>query len=102
MCPIWPLHLIVLYVLALCPLWVICQNVPRLTAVFSPPSIIVKMEEYKYVDVSIEGAIGLRLEPSELGLTSYYLDAVSVRQLRLVLSGATSGAIHRFEEREIL
>lgn len=60
MCPIWPLHLIVLYVLALCPLWVICQNVPRLTAVFSPPSIIVKMDEYKYVDVSIEGS-GLEL-----------------------------------------
>ncbi|KAJ0170814.1 hypothetical protein K1T71_013586 [Dendrolimus kikuchii] len=55
MCPIWPLHLIVLYLLVLCPLWVLCQMAPNLTASFEPSEITVNMEEYEFVNVSITG-----------------------------------------------
>ncbi|CAH0597716.1 unnamed protein product [Chrysodeixis includens] len=55
MCPIWPLHLIILYLLALCPLWVIVQAVPELTASFDPADITVNMDEYHLVNIAIEG-----------------------------------------------
>ncbi|XP_072934755.1 ileal sodium/bile acid cotransporter-like isoform X2 [Epargyreus clarus] len=55
MCPIWPLHLIILYLLALCPLWVICQAAPNLVATFFPSNITVHMNEYQIVNVSIHG-----------------------------------------------
>ncbi|CAH1641493.1 unnamed protein product [Spodoptera littoralis] len=55
MCPIWPLHLIIIYLLALCPLWVICQAVPDLTATFIPDGVTINMNEYTYVNVSVSG-----------------------------------------------
>lgn len=55
MCPIWPLHLIILYVLAICPLWVLCQAAPELTANFVPSIVDINMQEYKYVDVNVQG-----------------------------------------------
>lgn len=55
MCPIWPLHLIILYILALCPLWMICQAAPTLIATFNPDNVLVNMDEYKYVDVAVVG-----------------------------------------------
>nr|XP_021199441.2 ileal sodium/bile acid cotransporter [Helicoverpa armigera]XP_049705115.1 ileal sodium/bile acid cotransporter [Helicoverpa armigera]XP_049705117.1 ileal sodium/bile acid cotransporter [Helicoverpa armigera] len=55
MCPIWPLHLIILYLLALCPLWVICQAVPDLTATFMPANLTVNMNEYEYIDFTVTG-----------------------------------------------
>ncbi|KAJ8709712.1 hypothetical protein PYW08_009716 [Mythimna loreyi] len=55
MCPIWPLHLIILYILALCPLWVLCQSAPNLIATFLPDEISVNMDEYHYVNVTIQG-----------------------------------------------
>ncbi|KAH9643167.1 hypothetical protein HF086_010619 [Spodoptera exigua] len=55
MCPIWPLHLIIIYLLALCPLWVICQAVPDLTATFIPDEVTINMNEYTYVNVSVSG-----------------------------------------------
>ncbi|KAG6465910.1 hypothetical protein O3G_MSEX015491, partial [Manduca sexta] len=54
MCPIWPLHLIILYVLAICPLWVLCQAAPELTANFVPSIVDINMQEYKYVDVNVQ------------------------------------------------
>ncbi|XP_026729884.1 ileal sodium/bile acid cotransporter-like isoform X2 [Trichoplusia ni] len=59
MCPIWPLHLIILYLLALCPLWVIVQAVPELTASFDPEQITVNMDEYHLVNVAVEGPMQL-------------------------------------------
>ncbi|KAJ8715621.1 hypothetical protein PYW07_010103 [Mythimna separata] len=56
MCPIWPLHLIILYILALCPLWVLCQSAPTLLATFLPNITTVNMDEYEYVNVTISGA----------------------------------------------
>lgn len=55
MCPIWPLHLIVIYLLALCPLWVVCQAVPELLATFSPNVTEVHMDDSYYVDVEVQG-----------------------------------------------
>ncbi|XP_073963462.1 ileal sodium/bile acid cotransporter-like isoform X2 [Choristoneura fumiferana] len=68
MCPIWPLHLIVLYILAICPLWVICQTVPQLTATFLPAQLTVNMDEYYDVNVTVTGT-GMQLN-DELILTS--------------------------------
>ncbi|XP_060806938.1 ileal sodium/bile acid cotransporter [Amyelois transitella] len=55
MCPIWPLHLIIIYLLALCPLWVFCQAVPNLLASFTPDLVSVHMDDYYYVDVAVSG-----------------------------------------------
>ncbi|XP_059050623.1 sodium-dependent organic anion transporter-like [Achroia grisella] len=55
MCPIWPLHLIVIYLLALCPLWVICQSVPNLISNFVPNNITVHMDDTEYVNLTITG-----------------------------------------------
>ncbi|XP_026323058.1 sodium/bile acid cotransporter 5-like isoform X2 [Hyposmocoma kahamanoa] len=55
MCPIWPLHLIILYILALCPLWVLCQELPKLTANFKPQELEMVMEYAEYVSVSVKG-----------------------------------------------
>lgn len=54
MCPIWPLHLIILYILALCPLWVLCQAAPTMIATFSH-NLTVNMDEYEFVDVTVVG-----------------------------------------------
>lgn len=56
MCPIWPLHLIIIYLLALCPLWVVCQTVPTLTASFNPDIVNVNMDEVVYVNVTVQGS----------------------------------------------
>ncbi|KAL0860976.1 hypothetical protein ABMA27_009506 [Loxostege sticticalis] len=53
MCPIWPLHLVLLYLLALCPLWVLCQQLPRISAVFAPNATTVHMDQYQLVDVTV-------------------------------------------------
>lgn len=55
MCPIWPLHLIIIYLLALCPLWVLCQTLPQLTATYNPNEITVLMDEYDFVNVTVSG-----------------------------------------------
>ncbi|KAL4708506.1 hypothetical protein ACJJTC_014114 [Scirpophaga incertulas] len=57
MCPIWPLHLVILYLLALCPLWVLCQQLPKMSldALFEPNATIVHMDTTGYVDVTIRG-----------------------------------------------
>ncbi|XP_063369208.1 ileal sodium/bile acid cotransporter-like [Cydia amplana] len=55
MCPIWPLHLIVLYILAMCPLWVLCQAAPQLSAYFIPDQVTVHMDDYFNVNVAING-----------------------------------------------
>ncbi|KAM3960640.1 LOW QUALITY PROTEIN: ileal sodium/bile acid cotransporter [Aphomia sociella] len=55
MCPIWPLHLIIIYLLALCPLWVVCQTIPELMANFTPDDITVHMDDSEYVDLRITG-----------------------------------------------
>ncbi|XP_026754122.2 sodium-dependent organic anion transporter-like [Galleria mellonella] len=56
MCPIWPLHLIIIYLLALCPLWVICQAMPNLIATFTPNNITVHMDDSEYVNLTITGS----------------------------------------------
>ncbi|CAH0401641.1 unnamed protein product [Chilo suppressalis] len=54
MCPIWPLHLIILYLLALCPLWVLCQQLPlTLKAVFDPSSLAVHMDYTGYANLTV-------------------------------------------------
>ncbi|CAK1541047.1 unnamed protein product [Leptosia nina] len=55
MCPLWPLHLIILYLLALGPLWVLCQSVPNLIASFDPKEIQLNMGETAFVRVNITG-----------------------------------------------
>ncbi|XP_048486554.1 solute carrier family 10 member 6 [Plutella xylostella] len=55
MCPIWPMHLVVLYLLALCPLWVLCQALPTLSAGFQPADLTVNMNEYSDVNVTLTG-----------------------------------------------
>ncbi|XP_049880720.1 solute carrier family 10 member 6-like [Pectinophora gossypiella] len=54
MCPIWPLHLIIIYLLALCPLWVLCQTIPNLTASFLPASVELNMDYTEYVNVTVK------------------------------------------------
>lgn len=68
MCPIWPLHLIVLYILAMCPLWVLCQAAPQLTAYFIPDHVSVHMDDYFNVNVAVNGT-GMQAN-DELILTS--------------------------------
>ncbi|XP_063389448.1 P3 protein-like isoform X3 [Cydia fagiglandana] len=68
MCPIWPLHLIVLYILAMCPLWVLCQAAPQLSAYFIPDQVSVHMDDYFNVNVAINGT-GMQAN-DELILTS--------------------------------
>ncbi|KAF9418051.1 hypothetical protein HW555_005035 [Spodoptera exigua] len=72
MCPIWPLHLIIIYLLALCPLWVICQAVPDLTATFIPDEVTINMNEYTYVNVweSTESSTGMQAGDQFTLLTS--------------------------------
>ncbi|CAG5013866.1 unnamed protein product [Parnassius apollo] len=55
MCPIWPLHIIILYLLALYPMWAVCQAVPNLLATFDPSDITVHMDAYKFVNVTVTG-----------------------------------------------
>lgn len=56
MCPIWPLHLIILYILAICPMWVICQAAPRLLATFITDTVEVHMDQYFYVNLNVTGS----------------------------------------------
>lgn len=56
MCPIWPLHLIIIYLLALCPLYVLCQLAPNLLSTFPTESVSVHMDEYYYVNVNVTGS----------------------------------------------
>ncbi|XP_069363057.1 ileal sodium/bile acid cotransporter-like isoform X2 [Maniola hyperantus] len=55
MCPIWPLHLIVLYLLVLCPLWVLCQAAPDLLATFSAETLEMHMDDTYDVYVNVSG-----------------------------------------------
>ncbi|XP_052744925.1 P3 protein isoform X2 [Bicyclus anynana] len=55
MCPIWPLHLIILYLLVLCPLWVLCQAAPELLATFSADTLEMHMDDSYYVYVNVTG-----------------------------------------------
>ncbi|CAG4978835.1 unnamed protein product [Colias eurytheme] len=55
MCPLWPLHLIILYLLALGPLWVLCQSVPNLIASFDPKEIELNMGDNFFVHVNVSG-----------------------------------------------
>ncbi|XP_022121017.2 ileal sodium/bile acid cotransporter isoform X3 [Pieris rapae] len=55
MCPLWPLHLIILYLLALGPLWVLCQSVPNIIASFHPMEIQLNMGEEAFVQVVVNG-----------------------------------------------
>ncbi|XP_041985325.1 P3 protein-like isoform X2 [Aricia agestis] len=55
MCPLWPLHLVILYLLVLCPLWVLCQATPKLLATFSNTTIDVHMDQFYYVGVNVTG-----------------------------------------------
>ncbi|CAK1594551.1 unnamed protein product [Parnassius mnemosyne] len=55
MCPIWPLHIIILYLLALYPMWAVCQAVPNLLATFDPSDLTVHMDAYKFVNVTVTG-----------------------------------------------
>lgn len=55
MCPIWPLHLIILYLLVLCPLWVLCQAAPNLLASFSSDTLEMHMDDSYYVYVNVTG-----------------------------------------------
>ncbi|XP_053619540.1 uncharacterized sodium-dependent transporter YocS-like [Plodia interpunctella] len=64
MCPIWPLHLIILYLLALCPLWVICQELPNLIANFSTSTVEVHMDEHDYVNLVVH-AYGYGMQPGD-------------------------------------
>ncbi|XP_068625579.1 ileal sodium/bile acid cotransporter-like [Battus philenor] len=57
MCPIWPLHIIILYLLALCPVWVICQAAPNLLANFEPDSLTIHMDAYNFIDVNVTGGL---------------------------------------------
>ncbi|XP_032523379.2 sodium-dependent organic anion transporter-like isoform X2 [Danaus plexippus] len=60
MCPLWPLHLIVLYLLVLGPMWVLCQAAPNLMATYLPTEVEeVHMGDTYYVDVNVTG-VGLR------------------------------------------
>ncbi|XP_045455379.1 sodium/bile acid cotransporter-like [Melitaea cinxia] len=56
MCPIWPLHLIILYILAICPMWVICQAAPKLLATFLTDTAEVHMNQYYYVNLNVTGS----------------------------------------------
>ncbi|CAH0763368.1 unnamed protein product [Diatraea saccharalis] len=77
MCPIWPLHLIILYLLALCPLWVLCQQLPlTLKAIFEPESVSVHMDYTAYVDVNVTSN-GF-MPGDEISLTSGNLDVATV------------------------
>ncbi|CAH2059370.1 unnamed protein product, partial [Iphiclides podalirius] len=55
MCPIWPLHIIILYLLALCPMWVVCQAVPNLLATFNPNNLTLHMDYSDFIDVEVTG-----------------------------------------------
>ncbi|XP_050684859.1 sodium/bile acid cotransporter 5-like isoform X2 [Leptidea sinapis] len=55
MCPLWPLHLIILYLLALGPLWVVCQAIPEMIATFNPKQIELHMGNSTYVTVNVTG-----------------------------------------------
>ncbi|XP_063834534.1 ileal sodium/bile acid cotransporter-like isoform X1 [Ostrinia nubilalis] len=68
MCPIWPLHLVLLYLLAICPLWVLCQQLPQISAVFNPDSAMIHMNLYEDVNVTVKG-VGL-LENDEILVTT--------------------------------
>ncbi|CAH0721189.1 unnamed protein product, partial [Brenthis ino] len=61
MCPIWPLHLIILYILVLCPLWVLCQAAPNLLSEFLTEVDQVHMNDHYYVDVNVIGS-GFRVD----------------------------------------
>ncbi|XP_046972949.1 solute carrier family 10 member 6-like isoform X2 [Vanessa cardui] len=56
MCPIWPLHLIILYIVAICPMWVLCQAAPNYLAKFLSETVEIHMGEYYYVNVSVTGS----------------------------------------------
>ncbi|CAH2096980.1 unnamed protein product [Euphydryas editha] len=56
MCPIWPLHLIILYILAICPMWVLCQAAPKLLATFLTETVEVHMNQNYYVNVNVTGS----------------------------------------------
>ncbi|XP_038219705.1 sodium/bile acid cotransporter-like isoform X3 [Zerene cesonia] len=55
MCPLWPLHLIILYLLALGPLWVLCESMPNIIASFDPKEIEINMGDNYFVHVNITG-----------------------------------------------
>ncbi|KPJ04250.1 hypothetical protein RR46_00245 [Papilio xuthus] len=55
MCPIWPLHIVILYILALCPIWVMCQSAPNLLATFKPNNLSLHMAYYDFIDVEVKG-----------------------------------------------
>ncbi|CAB3227663.1 unnamed protein product [Arctia plantaginis] len=63
MCPIWPMHLIIIYLLALCPLWVVCQTLPNLVALFEPSELTIHMDEYEFVNLTIQGTSNM--EPGD-------------------------------------
>jgi hypothetical protein len=78
MCPIWPLHLIILYLLALCPIWVLCQQLPAITleALFEPNATTLHMDDVKYVNLTvkgnfIEGALSWAPNTQRLAITTY-------------------------------
>ncbi|VVC87895.1 unnamed protein product [Leptidea sinapis] len=62
MCPLWPLHLIILYLLALGPLWVVCQAIPEMIATFNPKQIELHMGNSTYVTVNVTGRTEVVIE----------------------------------------
>ncbi|XP_039760622.1 sodium/bile acid cotransporter-like isoform X2 [Pararge aegeria] len=55
MCPLWPMHLIILYLLMLCPLWVLCQAAPEFLASFTADTFEMHMDDSYFVYVNITG-----------------------------------------------
>ncbi|GBP40168.1 hypothetical protein EVAR_20312_1 [Eumeta japonica] len=77
MCPLWPLHIILMYLLMLYPVWVLCQNAPRFQASYRPDNIEVHMDQYEIADFNVTGlpklyvATSWGMRPSRLA-TEYF------------------------------
>lgn len=53
MCPLWPLHIIIFYLLTLLPFWAVCQVAPRMMADYIPEKLEIHMDSTEKVLVNI-------------------------------------------------
>uniref|UniRef100_T1IRZ5 Uncharacterized protein n=1 Tax=Strigamia maritima TaxID=126957 RepID=T1IRZ5_STRMM len=71
MCPLWPIHLFILYLFLLCPLWFLCTGVASAAAAFQAnfiPENIKKLEEgaQQIINFTVPDISDLGFQPKQL------------------------------------